>query len=234
VFLPPDGTPQRSSVVFFAHGGGWNFGTPAYFLYVGRFLADLGYPAILAGYRLTPRHRFPAQLEDVASGLRAGVEYLAESGVQARRLIVGGHSAGAQLTALLAYDPQATPEYRAKITGFLSMSGPLDFSLCRSGRIRKLLDAYVGKLSDPEIADPIRYANPDAPVSVLCIHGSDDPLVDPENSRALANKVNSGPTRRAQVLEIPGAHHTDVLDVFLEESENANVLRDWLAEVDAS
>jgi alpha-beta hydrolase superfamily lysophospholipase len=89
-------------------------------------------------------------------------------------------------------------------------------------------------LSDPEIADPIRYANPDAPVSVLCIHGSDDPLVDPENSRALANKVNSGPTRRAQVLEIPGAHHTDVLDVFLEESENANVLRDWLAEVDAS
>jgi acetyl esterase/lipase len=234
VFAPRETAPQRRSLVFFAHGGGWNFGNPTYHLFVGRFFANLGYPTILGGYRLVPAHRFPAQLEDVSAGLRAGMRSLTESGVPSTRIVVGGHSAGAQLTALLAYDESVMPKERPMFSGFFSMSGPLDFSLCGSGRIRKLLDAYVGQLPDREVADPIRYADPEAPISVLCVHGADDPLVDPENSQAFARKVNEGPTHRADVLVLPRTYHSDTLNLFLEGSEGTDVLQVWLAAVDAS
>jgi acetyl esterase/lipase len=226
--------PPRDSVVYFVHGGGWNFGNPSYYLFVGRFLAQLGYPTILGGYRLVPGSRFPAQLEDVSDGLRAGMGSLAESGLSVRRIILGGHSAGAQLAGLLAYDGSVMQAERSLFRGFLSISGPLDFSLCRQGRIRKLLDAYVGRLPDPGVADPIRYANPDAPISVLCVHGADDPLVDPENSASLARKVNRGPIQRARVLVLPETYHSDTLNLFLDESEDSRALEDWLASVDES
>lgn len=234
VFPPLKTAPPRDSVVFFVHGGGWNFGNPTHYRYVGRFFAQLGFPTILAGYRLTPEYRFPAQLEDVSAGLRAGIDCLVESDVPIGRIILGGHSAGAQLAGLLAYDHEAVPRERSMFAGFFSMSGPLDFSSCRRGRIRKLLDAYVGQLPDPEIADPIHYASPDAPISVLCIHGADDPLVDPENSRSFAHKLNGGSVQRAQVHVFPETNHSDTLNVFLEESEKTKVLTDWLAKVDPS
>ena len=67
---------------------------------------------------------------------------------------------------------------------------------------------------------------------MLCIHGADDPLVDPENSRSFARKVNQGSVQRARVHVLPETYHSDTLNVFLEESEGTRVLTDWLGEVD--
>jgi acetyl esterase/lipase len=54
------------------------------------------------GYRLAPRHLFPAGLEDVIAGLAwIHCEIAAHGGVPAR-IFIGGHSAGSHYTALLA------------------------------------------------------------------------------------------------------------------------------------
>jgi len=233
VYGPSSSAPARGTVVCFVYGGGWNMGDPDLYRFAGRFLAEMGYPVVLASYRLTPENTFPAQLEDVAASLAIGVHHLAHAGVTMRRLVLGGHSAGAQLAALVAYDPRVPRPKRPVLEGFFSMSGPLDFSLCDSGSIRTMLDDYVGGLPDEGIADPIRYADPDAPIRALLIHGAQDPTVDAENSRSFAAALNSGPVVRAELHVLPERHHSDVLSLFLEESDESKLLADWLAAIDA-
>jgi acetyl esterase/lipase len=207
-------------------------GNPAVYRFIGRFFAQLGFPTILAGYRLTPDYQFPVQLEDTAASLRAGMNYLINHEIPVKRIILGGHSAGAQLASLLAYDQKIMAAERPLFSGLFSMSGPLDFSLCQSGKIRKLLDPYIGHLPDPEIANPIAYANPDIPISVLCLHGAQDPLVAAENSRSFTNKLNQGPVQRAICHIFPYRHHSDMISLFLEPSAGTEKLTDWLDEAD--
>ena len=231
--FPPLGTvPRRDSIVFFEYGGGWNMGNPAQYRFIGRFFASIGFPTILGGYRLAPSYHFPAQLEDASMGLQVGMDYLMKNDAPVKRIILGGHSAGAQLVSLLAYDPKIMAAERPLVSGLVSMSGPLDFSLCQFGQIRSLLDAYLGDLSNWEDADPIAYANPDIPISVLCLHGAKDPLVDPENSRSFVNKLNKGSIHRAELQIFPNRYHSDMLDMFLEMSAETKILTDWLANVD--
>jgi acetyl esterase/lipase len=229
VFPPLETVPRRDSIVYFVHGGGWNMGNPALYRFIGRFFAGIGFPTILGGYRLAPGYHFPAQLEDVSMGLQVGMDYLMKNDAPVKRIILGGHSAGAQLVSLLAYDPKIMAAERPLFSGLVSMSGPLDFSLCQSGQIRSLLDAYIGGLSNREDADPTAYASPDIPISVLCLHGARDPLVDPENSRSFVNKINQGSIHRAELQILPNRYHSDMLNMFLEMSDETKILTDWLA-----
>lgn len=231
--FPPIGTvPRRNSIVFFEYGGGWNMGNPALYRFIGRFFAGLGFPTILGGYRLVPSYHFPSQLEDSAMSLQVGMEYLMKNDAPVTKIILGGHSAGAQLVSLLAYDPKIMAAERPLVSGLVSMSGPLDFSFCRSGQIRSLLDAYLGDLSNWEVADPIAYASSDFPISVLCLHGANDPLVDPENSRSFVNKLNKGAIHRAELQIFPNRYHSDMLNLFFEMSDETKILTDWLENVD--
>jgi acetyl esterase/lipase len=75
VFSPVATAPCRRSRVFFGNGG-WNMGNPDRYQFIGRFFAPQGFPTILAGYRLTPEYQFPAQLEDMVTSLRAGMDFL--------------------------------------------------------------------------------------------------------------------------------------------------------------
>jgi acetyl esterase/lipase len=231
--FPPLGTvPRRNSIVFFEYGGGWNMGNPAQYRFVGRFFASIGFPTILGGYRLVPSYHFPAQLEDASKGLQVGMDYLMKNDAPVTKIILGGHSAGAQLVSLLAYDPKIMAAERPLVSGLFSMSGPLDFSFCRSGQIRSLLDANLWDLFYLEYAYPIAYASPNIPISVMCLHGAKDPLVDPENSRSFVNKLNQGSIHRAELQIFSNRYHSDVLNLFFEMSDETKILTNWLDEVD--
>ena len=233
VFPPIESAPQRDSIVFFAHGGGWNMGNPTQYRFVGRFFAQLGFPTILAGYRLTPDFQFPIQIDDTSASLHAGIQYFEQNNIYAKKIILGGHSAGAQLTSLLTYKENITVAERSLFSGLFCMSGPLDFSLCQSVGIKKLLDDYIGNLPNPEVADPIFYADPELSVSVLCIHGAQDPLVSVENSASFAQKLNQGLVKRAQLNILPDKYHSDTMDLFFETTDETRILTDWIDLIDA-
>ncbi len=150
----------------------------------------------------------------------------------AQRIILGGQSAGAQLASLLAYERQATQTESSLFSGLRSVSGSLDFAFCQSGRIRKRLAAYIGHLPNPEIADPVAFADPRIPIFVLCLHGKNDPVVDPQNSRAFANKLNQGAIQRAHLHILAHTYHSDVLNLFFEPFEQTHLLTDWLTDID--
>jgi acetyl esterase/lipase len=227
---------RRRSAVLFLHGGGWYSGNPLLFRFVGHFFAGLGYPTLLGGYRLAPNFTFPTQMEDVYSGLNAGLLALADHGVSVEQVIAGGQSAGAQLAALLVYDRYHAARMSAlqgkSIAGFYSISGPLSFSDCSQPELLKMIADLMGEGVDWRAADPIQFIRGDEKVPALLIHGDRDPLVDMANTRAFAARLAESCSNPVEVFLVRGGHHADLVALFVNDLPITQVLEKWLARCD--
>jgi acetyl esterase/lipase len=224
---------RRRSAVLFLHGGGWYSGNPLLFRFVGHFFARLGYPTLLGGYRLAPNFQFPAQMDDVYSGLDAGLQALEQHGVGVDRIIVGGQSAGAQLAALLVYDRDNPARPAAlqgeSIAGFFSISGPLSFADCTQPDLLKMIADFMGPNADWKAADPIHFIRGDEKLPALLIHGDRDPLVDMANTRAFAARLAESCSNPVEVFLVRGGHHADLVALFVNDLPITQVLEKWLA-----
>ncbi|HAT2905122.1 TPA: alpha/beta hydrolase [Serratia marcescens] len=94
--------------MLFAHGGGWCLGSLALYDRPCQALANATGRVILSvDYRLAPEYPFPQPLEDVYRALCWVAQQAPQLGIDAKRLAVGGDSAGGNLAAavtLLARD----------------------------------------------------------------------------------------------------------------------------------
>jgi arylformamidase len=91
-------------VVFWIHGGGWQAGDKRDAHAKPKAFVDKGYVFVSTNYRLLPKVDMEAIVRDVAKAIRWVHDHIAEYGGDPNRLIVTGHSAGAQLAALLCTD----------------------------------------------------------------------------------------------------------------------------------
>ena len=102
VYSPP-ASEQPRPCCYWIHGGGYIFGTldmsdPRCDL----FAETLDCVVVSVDYRLAPEHPFPAPVEDCYTGLAWAAAHAAELGVDRRRIVIGGQSAGGGLAAGLA------------------------------------------------------------------------------------------------------------------------------------
>lgn len=183
--LGADGLPLPGPlpVVIFVHGGSWETGDKKAYRWVGQGLAKQGFVAVLPNYGLMPATRFPAFVDDAAAAVSHARAHLRDWGGDTTRLFLMGHSAGAQIAALVAYDERylarqgLTPRILA---GFIGLSGPYDFVLDS-----KLLRATFGGTAERERdAQPVRFVRPDVPRTLLAM-GRDDKTVRPRNTTSL-------------------------------------------------
>ena len=86
-------------VLLYIHGGGWCVGSPEGVRRPTMRIADEGYVVINLDYGLAPEHPFPWALEDTVYAARWAVAEAERYSGDAGRLIIGGDSAGANLTA---------------------------------------------------------------------------------------------------------------------------------------
>ncbi len=83
--------------VLYFHGGGYSFYPQAYAHFIALITLAAKSRTLALDYRLSPEHRFPAQLEDALNAYR----WLLEQGIDPKQLIVAGDSAGGNLTLAL-------------------------------------------------------------------------------------------------------------------------------------
>jgi arylformamidase len=99
----PHGAKNRP-VVFWIHGGGWEGGDKASVQIKPQALLDKGFVFVSTNYRLLPDVDMATILGDIAKSIHWVHDHIGEHGGDPERLFVMGHSAGAQLAALVSID----------------------------------------------------------------------------------------------------------------------------------
>ncbi len=188
-------------VVVFFYGGSWRNGERGQYRFVGQRLAESGMLAIVADYRTFPRAVFPGFVEDAAAAVAWARAHAAEYGGDPQRLYVAGHSAGAQIAALVGLDARYLAPHGMKprdLAGVIGLSGPYDFE------IAGYEDVFGPEAQWPQ-AQPIRFVDGDEPPFLL-VHGIGDMVVEAKDSQELADKLRSV-GGRAELLWLPDAGH---------------------------
>jgi acetyl esterase/lipase len=206
-----DVTSPRPCVLII-HGGGWNSGDEKQLPEWSRQLAAMGYRVASMGYRLAPQFHWPAQKEDVAAALTYLKAHAAELGIDPKRLVILGRSAGGQVALDAAYtlrDPA--------ILGCIASYPPTDmnFAYWTGGEndilgSRHLVRGIMGgpPASAPELyrdASPLDFVGPDTPPTLL-IHGARDEIVWVRHSERLRDRMRHA-GRPVFLLELPWATH---------------------------
>lgn len=91
-------------VVFWIHGGGWMVGDKSGVAEKPAAFMARGFVFVATNYRLLPAVDMGTLTNDVADALQWVHAHIAEHGGDPQRVFVMGHSAGAQLAALLCTD----------------------------------------------------------------------------------------------------------------------------------
>lgn len=99
----PDGAKDLP-VVFWIHGGGWQAGDKSDVQIKPRVFCERGLVFASTNYRLLPTVEMGVLIRDVAKSLGWVHKNIAAYGGDPKRIFVMGHSAGAQLAALLCID----------------------------------------------------------------------------------------------------------------------------------
>jgi len=101
IYLPVESGP--SPVLVFLHGGGWVRGSlEAYDGLCRRLTNGAGCVVVSVAYRRAPEHPFPAGLEDCYAATEWAAEHAADIEGDPDRVVVGGDSAGGNLSAAVA------------------------------------------------------------------------------------------------------------------------------------
>ena len=91
-------------VVFWIHGGGWQTGDKTDVRVKPDWFASKGFIFVSCNYRLLPDVDMETLTRDVAKAAGWVHRHIRQFGGDPDRILVGGHSAGAQLAALLCTD----------------------------------------------------------------------------------------------------------------------------------
>lgn len=102
VYSPPDA--KGLPVVVWIHGGGWQAGEKESVKQKPQAFVDKGLVFVSVNYRLLPKVQMEDIVRDVTKSVRWVHEHIAEHGGDPKRLLIMGHSAGAQLAALICTD----------------------------------------------------------------------------------------------------------------------------------
>jgi acetyl esterase/lipase len=197
------GNAIRPAVVLI-HGGGWTSLDKSTMRGMGQFLARSGFVAFAVDYRLLQgsQNRWPAQLDDVQRAVRWVRANAAKYGVNPDRIGAFGHSAGAQLAALLGMeetrdnsDP-ALAKYSSRVQAVVEVSGPVDFTTREyDPEGREFMAGFLGGdySKHPEVwreASPAFHVSKDnAPF--LIVHGTKDEEVRFTQAQELYEKLQA-------------------------------------------
>ncbi|MCR9137565.1 MAG: alpha/beta hydrolase [Alphaproteobacteria bacterium] len=185
----PDRVDTDTPVVLFFYGGAWDSGDRADYRFVGGALANQGIITAVADYRVYPQVTFPLFVNDAAKAFAAVKRDTGTSGP----IFVMGHSAGAQIAALLVLDPRYLERegYNncADVAGLIGLAGAYDFLPLPFASLAPIFPEDTRRQSQP-----VLFAKGKKPPSLL-LHGADDKIVESVDTKILADRLRAGGNR---------------------------------------
>lgn len=217
--MPKEGDGPFPALVCI-HGGGWRQGNRQQMGQTIENLAARGYVAATVSYRLVPKAKFPAQIEDCKAAVRWLRANADQYHVNPQRIGAFGFSAGGHLACLLGTTDAddglegqgGNPKQSSRVQAVVSFFGPTDFTTKNWSKDveESVLVPFIGAPFDdkPDLykkASPISYVSKDDP-PFLFFHGTEDKLVNIRHSRVLAQKLKAVGVD-AKLIEMEGEDH---------------------------
>jgi acetyl esterase/lipase len=203
VYEPAASDTGSHPAVLLIHGGSWSSMDKGTLRSMGNFLARFGFVAFAVDYRLLQgtNNRWPAQLDDVQRAVRWVRAHAVQYHVNPDHLGAFGHSAGAQLAALLGMEDTrdnadaALAKYSSRVQAVVDVSGPTDFTTHTDPQALAFLANFLGAdyRTHPDVwrdASPVYHvAAADAPF--LVVQGTQDTEVPMAQAQELVDKLQA-------------------------------------------
>jgi acetyl esterase/lipase len=225
IYRPKNMPARPMPVLIQVHGGGW---------VVGRkhqqarplisHMASNGWLVVDINYRLGPRAKMPAMVQDVLRSVAWVKSNIASYNGDPSFVALTGGSAGGHLVALAALASGVNafkPGFEnidCSVDACVPVYGLYDL-LDESGAMhdgQKELQSFMEVLVMPEVRDtpsplwqqisPITHISKDAP-PMLLLHGQHDALADFESAKAFAEALESKSKNEVIFAELPGMQH---------------------------
>ena len=183
VYRPAHNRPDGGGwpTILYVHGGGFRILSKDTHWVMGLAFARAGYLVFNISYRLAPRHRYPAAVQDCADAYRWIVDHADDYGADLDTLVVAGESAGANLISALTvmacfdrsepharkvFDTEVVPKAFMPYCGILQVSDAARFSRRKpsmstfiNDRLVEVSESYLGTAArsptELELADPL-------------------------------------------------------------------------------
>ncbi|MEJ7557129.1 MAG: alpha/beta hydrolase [Pedobacter sp.] len=200
-FYYPKGLKNYATIVWF-HGGGLTGGGKE----IPKALMDKGFAVIGVGYRLSPKAKAPAYINDAAAAVAWAFKHVAEYGGSSDLLFVSGHSAGGYLGMMLAFDKKYLSKYQIdanKIAGLIPFSGQAitHFTIRNERGIKDtqpLIDDYA----------PLYFVREDAPRTLLITGDREMEMLGRyEENAYLLRMLKLTGHKRSRLFELQGFDH---------------------------
>jgi acetyl esterase/lipase len=176
-------------VVIFVHGGYWDNGSKNDYPFLADSLTEQGYTTVVVNYRLVPTVTFPSYVADVALAVKWTFENSTAYGGNAENIFLMGHSAGAHIAALVAFDERYLQDIglsNKDLRGFIGFAGPYDFLPVAPDDVRSI--AALGPIETYPDTQPINFVDNTDPPAFLAVSPSDT-TVNPKNTLRFAERI---------------------------------------------
>lgn len=195
-------TNASTPAMLFFFGGGWHGGSPTQFVKYCERLSERGMVGIVADYRVKSRQGVQAKacVEDALDALRYVTTNADRLGIDAKKIGVGGGSAGGHLAACLGTihvgDP-AAPKLMALFNPATVLAPIADDLLDASlGEFEKMNARYQAKEEqlrdriglEPVELSPFHHVSNNSP-STIIFHGTNDKTVPYDSAILFASQL---------------------------------------------
>ena len=200
----------NAPLAMFWHGGGWRYQSKDHFSYVAEPLVAAGVTAVLVGYDLHPEVTLRRMMAEACEAIVWTFRNAPLYGGDPARIVVCGHSAGAQLCGMaLAHNFASDGMPRSPVRAALLISGSYDME--PHSRHERYLDMglAVGEL----VHDASPASNPplDPSMHLVIAAGANETLGYIAQAESFC-RICASRGHEVRLLLSPGDHHFSVIE----------------------
>lgn len=197
----PKGAKNFATIIWF-HGGGITGGTKE----IPKALTEKGYAVIGVEYRLSPKVKAPAYIEDAAAAVAWAFQHIASYGGDPNLIFGSGHSAGGYLGMMITLDKKYLDKYHIdanRIAALIPFSGQAitHFTIRQEKGIKDtqpVIDEYA----------PLYHVRADAPPMLLITGDREKEMLGRYEENAYLNRMMKlAGHKRTTLYELQGFDH---------------------------